>query len=91
MGSDELGRSEDPEHRKIWPDRKCAVATTACKGNVQIVGPTQLCGSHLLAFDDADWGGRYDRMRAWVLAERRRPAITLVGAASAEVEKAGGP
>lgn len=69
----EHGRSEDAEHRRIFPDRRCVVANAECSGNVAVSwGGAQLCTGHILRFDDADEAAKVERLRAWVREERKR-------------------
>jgi hypothetical protein len=65
---------DDPEHARVFPDRKCSVGTAACRGRVTIVGPAMMCAFHVLRWDEDDWNGREERMRAWVRAERTKGA-----------------
>lgn len=67
---------DNPEHAHAFPDRKCAVGTAACKGAVTLTGPAMMCAFHALKWDADDWGGRVERMRAWVRQERGKGATT---------------
>jgi hypothetical protein len=77
MTTRELGTSEDPQHRATFPDRRCVVANSECRGNVDVrvfseQKSAMLCAGHNLAFQDADWAGRVDRLREWVRTERAK-------------------
>lgn len=67
---------DDPEHRRTFPDRKCAVGTTACKGRVLVYGPAMLCESHIVGMEAVEDAGRVERMRAWVRQERAKGATS---------------
>lgn len=74
--SPEYGYSDDPEHRTLYPGRRCVLATAECKGSVGLFwGKAQLCGAHWLEFGRVDDAGTLDRIRAWVV-ERKRGAKT---------------
>jgi hypothetical protein len=73
--STEHGYSADPEHRAIFKDRRCAVATAECGGNVRVIQlgekAPMLCHAHEMLFSEQDHAGMVDRLRAWVVARKR--------------------
>lgn len=60
----------DPLHSRIFPERKCAVGGSECKGRVIVYGPATMCECHVLMWEDAEQAGKVDRMRAWVRQAR---------------------
>jgi len=69
-----LELQDDPEHRRTFPDRKCAVGTAGCKGRVLVYGPALMCEGHILAWEESEHAGKVERMRAWARQERAKAA-----------------
>lgn len=75
----EHGYSDDSVHRRMFPDRRCSVATAACRGIVtKSFGPAFLCSAHQMAWGDHEAAGREERLRAWVRNERESGKVVGV-------------
>lgn len=74
--SADFGRSSSAAHRAAFPERRCVVANEECSGDVVVLSNSaQLCCAHWKKWDDADWEGRTERLRAWVKSQRKGGAL----------------